>query len=99
MSALAMSFAEERREERVGCRDLETISFRLEHQELQHVSIHAIVQDKSNSGLGCYCAPSEYLQVGVFLNLWDLMVYEVRWLQHVTGNIVNIGLLLVREKD
>lgn len=99
MNALAMSFVEERREERMACKDLETVSFKLELGNMRNLSIHAIVQDKSNSGMGCYCAPSEHLCVGALLNLWDLLVYEIRWIQHVTGNIVNVGLLLVREID
>jgi hypothetical protein len=59
--------------------------------------LQAIVQDKSASGLGIYVAPQACLQVGLELNLWDIMIYEVRWVKHVSEHIVNLGLMVAKE--
>lgn len=85
-----------RTEPRMETADLESYSFILSGYT-ERVPLDMVVMDKSNSGLGCACAPNPFLFQGAMLELWDMMIYEIRWVIQVSKNICQVGLKLVKE--
>jgi hypothetical protein len=76
--------------------EFETLSFQALAGGHQHI-VDAVIQDKSNSGMGCLCAPRPMLRSGLQLILWDLVIYEVRYVQIWSAQVMKLGLKLIDE--
>lgn len=85
-----------RSEVRMPCQDFEMMNFSLMNGS-QNENVAMIVFDKSNSGLGCSCHFHPSLEIGGQLNLFNLIIYEVRWIQQMTDHVINVGLKLIKE--
>jgi len=92
---LASTIDYHRTEVRLDCEDFEMMPFSIVGAE--HEKLSMVVLNKSNSGLGCSCYNHSALSVGIQLNLHDIIIYEIRWIQRLTDHVINIGLKIVRE--
>lgn len=95
MAALSLDLYNMRKEERISCDELESYTFKTIAPK--PVEFEAILQDKSNSGLGCFCRTHDQIKVGQKLNLWDMVVYEVRYAQKWSPHVMKLGLLITEE--
>lgn len=92
-NATALSY--HRSEVRMPCDDFEMMHFNLVGHGNEILPM--VVMNKSNSGLGCSCHFHPGLEVGKQLNLFDLIIYEIRWIQRLTDNVINVGLKIIKE--
>lgn len=96
MDSLANSIDYHRAEVRVPCQDFEMMNFSL-MGESDSQKFSMIVLNKSNNGLGVSCHDHPDLEIGKQLNLFDLIVYEIRWIHKLTDHVINIGLKVIKE--
>lgn len=81
-----------RSESRIIQNDLQLLSFKVNNK-----IIHAVVSDKSNNGLGCFCYSNTSIAVNDSLNLWDLLIYKICWVINISNNVKLFGLVIVNE--
>jgi hypothetical protein len=96
-TTLRLSQEELREEPRLLIQEFESFTFQT--SGMNSFAFEAVIYDKSNSGLGCFCSPNWSLKPGLRLKLWDMMVYEVRYAQHLSDHVMKLGLKLLKELD
>jgi hypothetical protein len=84
--------ANNRTETRLNKSEFELINFKL-----NSLVIDAIIEDVSNNGMGCFCSLNSPIKVGDTLNLWDIVLYKVCWINKLSKTVKNFGLLIVKE--
>ena len=95
MDTNASSMTYHRSEVRMSCDDFEMMHFNLVGNNTEMLPM--VVLNKSNSGLGCSCHYHPSIEVGQQLNLFDLIIYEIRWIYQLTDNVINVGLKIIKE--
>jgi hypothetical protein len=95
MDTNATPISYHRSEVRLACDDFEMMHFNLVGQSSEMLPM--VVLNKSNSGLGVSCHNHPSIEVGQQLNLFDLIIYEIRWIHQLTDNVINIGLKIIKE--
>lgn len=95
MDTNATSLSYHRSEVRMPCDDFEMMHFNL--MGAGNEILPMIILNKSNSGLGVSCHYHPSIEVGQQLNLFDLIIYEIRWIHQLTDNVINVGLKIIKE--
>lgn len=97
MAAFRLDFNNLREEPRIDAEDFENFTFRA--LGVNPFTLEGVICDKSNSGLGFFCKPIPYLNLGMRLDLWGMMIYEVRYAQCWSQQVMKVGLRLLKEID
>ena len=79
-----------RGEKRSYCEDVEIVHFST--KENSSVTLSMIIIDKSTSGMCCLCVDNCGLSVGSLLSNKQQDVYAIKWIEHLSDCVVNLGL-------
>ena len=95
MAAFRLDFNNLREEPRINAEEFESFTFRA--LGVYPFTLEGVICDKSNSGLGFFCHSKVAIKSGMKLDLWGMMIYEVRYAQRWSKQVMKVGLKLVNE--
>lgn len=81
-----------RTETRIITDSFESIDFKHNNK-----TITAVIKDKSNNGLGCYCSKNCFINVNDVLNVWDILLYKICWIKTISSSIILFGLIVIED--